>query len=284
MARINIVCDDANGGWIYSEFIKHFKELSGHTILINEKDQSKYDAVYYLPYYLYDKPTSKPCSAWFSHREEKQPLRDKFISAGRQVDIAVSQSVRYMNVLQNSGVKNIVQIKPGVDGFKPAHKEVIGKKLIVGNVGRNYKSSNRKNPGLLAKIAKLDWVDLRSTNGKLAANQIPDFINSCHICVSPSLQEGGPLITTQALACAIPTLCYDDVGVAREFGYGVIKVPFNKEDAFINRLYGFWKNKEWLEYRQAENILKMTQQVKEYSWDNFVESHDKVFDQLMKGR
>lgn len=281
MKRINIICSDV--GWIYSTFIKEFRKYSEHSIFLNAK--SNYDIIYSLPYYEMPKTKhiNKPITAWFSHQEQKTPLKEKFISSGKAVDFAFSQSKKYADLLKDNGVKNVVQIMPGVDlekfwfKTKPAPNR---KKLVVGYIGRQYTSSNRKNPRLLDKISKLPFIDFKTTGGSIDPNRIPAFYDSLDLIVSPALIEGGAMCITEGLSMGKPVLCYESVGVADEFDFGVIKVPYNNEQAFLNRIENFFKGREYIGWYEETQRLKARDQVKHLTWKNFVKTHDEVWNKL----
>jgi len=282
--KINIICGEADHGWIYSEFIKHFKRYSKHNIVVNT-DGSGCDIVHFIPYYEYFK-SDKKCTAWFSHMENKKPLKEKFISVAKSVDIGISQSKKYTEILKNDySCNNIRTIITGVDTniftMRPITRTG-GKKMIVGYVGRAYSSSDRKNPTLLKQISQLPFVDFRSTDGKLLAQDVPSFIHGCDIIVSPSLYEGGPLSIQQSLSCGTPIMCFSDVGVAQEFSTGVIKVnPKDKVDNFLYRLEVLWKTGAYIQYRHRGIMNQMRNQVRYQSWAGFVSCHDCVWESLV---
>lgn len=281
--NINIICDEADNGWIYSEFIKQIKRYSKHTILVNARNKNTYDVVHWLPYYL-QKPTNKPSTCWSSHQEAKNPLKSKFISAAKGVSVAISHSKKYADILKQNEVKNVKQIIPGVDlveyKMRDAHRKETTEKLIVGYSGRTYQSSNRKNPGLLKQIGKLPFVDFRPTDGKIEQKNMPEFYANCDIIVQPSLIEGGSLAIQESLAVGVPILCFKSVGVADEFSHGVIKVPFNNSKDFLSRLEIIWKTKSYLTWREAGRMNLMRKQVKHQTWERFVRLHDIVWRSL----
>lgn len=281
--RVNIVCSEAESGWIYSEFIKQLKKYSKHEILVNEMDEDKYDIIYWLPYYEVQK-TNKPSVCWLSHMEEKNPLRDKFVQAARMVDVGFSHSKKYANVLRNNyQCNNVFSTIPGVDIKKfrlRSGKRPDNNKMVVGHVGRRYSSSNRKNPTLIEKIGKLPFIKIRATDGKLKSNQIPKFIRECDIIIQPSLIEGGSMAVQESLACGVPIVVFENVGVADEFNEGVIKAK-NELD-FVAKIKDLYLSKQYLTYwRKPEIMNKMRQQVEGQSWERWVRDQDKIFDMIV---
>lgn len=284
MAKINIICDDV--GWIYTKFISMFYKYSKHQIFLNSKNEC--NVTHYLPYYmLLSENIKHPCTAWMSHQEQKKDLYDKFIFAAKNVDLAISQSKKYLDILKNNGVQNIIQIMPGVDLSKfilrSKDRQSLKNKLIVGYVGRQYNSSDRKNPKLLQEIAALPFVELKVTGGLVKECQLPQFYCQCDIVIQTSTIEGGSMAVTESLACGVPILCYEDVGVANEFGYGVIRAIFNNSIDFIAKLISFWEKEEYNEYRKEENMQKMRGQIVNFTWENFVIKHDEIWNRLLCG-
>lgn len=283
MAVINIVCDEANNGWIYSQFIEQFKKYSDHQVLVNAK--SGYNLVHYLPYYNVPEEPFHPATAWFSHMETSDPLKTKFTSAAQMVDFAISHSKKYADLLLGLGMTNVKQIMPGVD-FNKFKQRVVRKdqrnKLVVGYIGRQYTSTNRKNPGLLKAIGGLPFVELRSTGGKVPAEKMPAFYADLDIICQTSLIEGGSMSITEGLSVGVPIICYDGVGVANEFNTGVIKIPFNDERAFLAEINNIWVNKKHILFNTKECMTKMLEQVKPFTWKNFVKSHDEIWENIVK--
>jgi len=279
--KVNIISSDPT--WIYGQFIEQFKKYSKYEILLNAK--SGYDLVHFLPYYEQYK-VNYPSTAWFSHQELKNPIRDKFISAGKEVNFCFSHSNKYANILYKGGIdkSKIKQVMPGVDLDKFKQREQLPdnrNKLVAGYVGRQYTSSNRKNPNLLYKFAKLSFVEFRATDGKIPENEMPKFYADLDITISPATVEGGPMSILESLAVGVPILCYENVGVSDEFGIGCFRTPFGDEERIFDQLENFWTAKIYKHFNKTELMNKMREQVKEFTWANFVKAHDEVFDDII---
>ncbi len=280
--KINIVCDEADGSWIYNQFIDQFKKYSKNKIIVNETDVNKYDIVHFLPYYTWYK-TNKPSTSWQSHQEKKQPLHNKFIAVAKEVDCALSHSQKYATMLRdNHNLTNVISIIPGIDlekfKLRSVNRSVKTDKLVVGYIGRQYTSSNRKNPKLLDKISKLPFVEFRTTGGKLKLNDVPKFYRGLDIVVSPAVIEGGPLAVQESLATGTPILCMENVGVASEFGEGVIKIKNN--DDFIAKLKQIHDNKSYKKWRKKDYMSKLRAQVEHQTLEKFVSEHDKIWEMI----
>lgn len=277
--KVNVVCGDT--GWVYDQFINYFEKYSVNTILRNSKDD-KYDVAHYLPYYEVPKKPSKPCTAWMSHQEKRPDLHNKFIEAAKVVDVAISQSKKYASILRdNHNLDNVMSLITGIDlsKFKLRTKkdiDITTDKLIVGHIGRQYTSSDRKNPSLLKNIGNLDFVELRATEGKLGLNQIPKFYKGLHVVISPATIEGGPMAVQEALAVGVPIICMDGVGVANEFNKGVILA--NNNDTFLQILKDMYATKSHLTYWTQPKIMQeMRKQVEPQTWEKFVKEHDSIW-------
>jgi len=274
--KINIVCSDK--GWIYSQFLKALQTYSSNTILLNSKDSC--DLTYCIPYYEWVNSIKHPYCAWMSHQEHRKDLYDKFLDVGKSADVAISHSKKYADLLKNAGAQNVVQIVPGVDlsayQLRGTHRAQ-SNKLIVGYIGRQYVSSNRKNPALIDKIRKLPFVELKVSGGKVKAKDLPQFYAQCDLIISPSFIEGGAMCLLEGLAVGVPVVCFEGVGMAQEFDAGVIKTPFADDTKYIERIYSFYKTEEYLQYREQDTMNKMREQVKDFTWENFSKKHDEVW-------
>lgn len=273
---INIVCHDK--GWIYDRFIGKFIKHSRHTIVRNSN--SKFDLAHYIPYYEAPKKVYHPSTAWMSHRESKKDLRIKFDSVAKIVDVPISHSKKYADMLSDHGA---VQIMPGVDldEFKILKKRNSGDKLVVGYIGRQYTSSARKNPSLLDKISKLDFVDFRATGGNIDEKDMPRFYSNLDLAVSPATIEGGPMTLNEAAACGIKVLCFEGVGASSEFPKNTITVPYGDSEAFINEIKDIWSSKRYIGWEDMTIRELMRKDVECLTWKLFVEKHDDVWDRLL---
>jgi glycosyltransferase involved in cell wall biosynthesis len=279
--RVNVICHEANDGWIYGKFCTKLGLYSRHKIYLNASASEKCDLLFYLPYYSVCKNNTHPVTAWFSHRELADPLKSKFLSAAGDCDWCFSPALKYVELLKSNSIQHVSQVHHGVDldlyrpqPIKPSSK------LVVGWVGRSYASTTRKNEQLLRKIGELDFVDLMITGGKVAESDMPRFYGECDLIASSSLVEGGPMSITESLACGRPVLCYAGVGVADEFEHGVIRAVYNDEIDFLGRLRAFWvSGKDY--YRQSQTQQLLRSQVEQHTWESFCQTMDDVWQSLV---
>jgi hypothetical protein len=111
--KVNIVCQDQN--WIYGKFCSKFGLYSKHKIYLNASASEKCDLLFYLPYYNVVKNNAHKVTAWFSHEEQTQPLKSKFLSAARDCDWCFSPAQKYVELLQSQGIQHVSQVHHGVD-------------------------------------------------------------------------------------------------------------------------------------------------------------------------
>ncbi|MFA5023392.1 MAG: glycosyltransferase [Patescibacteria group bacterium] len=263
-----------------------FRKFSKHQIFVNSSEQC--DVAHYLPYFEKATNNAHPCTVFSSHQEQRKDLFDKFISCSKTADVAITMSKKYTDILTCAGA-NVVQAIPGVDSGKfalrQAERPTSKNKLIVGYVGRQYASSDRKNPRLLERIAaQQSFVDLRISGGIVKEQDLPKFYASLDAVVSPSKIEGGPMSIVEGLAVGVPIICFESVGLADEFNEGIIKVKFGDADAFMARLERFWATKEYMEYRKYDTMLSMRKQVENLTWENFVKKHDEIWSSLKNAK
>jgi glycosyltransferase involved in cell wall biosynthesis len=277
--KINVVCTDVGG--IYGKFVTKLREYSKHQILLNSNEPC--DLTHYLPCYEMPDNPNRPCTIWLSHQEKRQDLSDKFINSVKRADTAISHSKKYMDLMISRGIKNVIQIVPGVDLKKfdiRSQTRQQKNKLVVGYVGKQFSSTERKNPKLIEKISQLPFVEFKATGGRLRETDLPKFYSSIDITVSPATIEGGPMAIQESLAVGTPIMCFSGVGMANEFMHGVYKVPFGNDEEFINQLESFWDCKEYFTFRRPEVMRALRKQVESYTWEHFVEEHDRIWSKI----
>jgi len=276
--KVNIICND--NGWIYDQFIEAFRKYSKNTIVRNSK--VKCSIVHFLPYYTYY-CTDTPTTAWMSHQEHKNPLRTKFIDVAKSVDVAISHSNKYANMLRNEyELDNVVQIIPGIYTNKFKLRSVArnkNDKLVVGYIGRAYTSSNRKNPALLNRISKLPFVDFRTTGGSLKLDQVPQFYKELDVVISAATIEGGPISVQEGLSCGVPIVCMKNVGVSGEFEKGILLA--DDDNHFIRILKDMHTNNDHIDkWRDPKMMSQIRAQVENQTWKRFVEEHDNIWQMI----
>jgi glycosyltransferase involved in cell wall biosynthesis len=233
----------------------------------------EFDLTYYVNYQLcrrpraplrravlWRKPRSRLVGAFFPHREGT----DFFDEVARELDFCVAPSARYANYLREHCNPNSHLIYHGIelDRFTP--------KLRLGFIGRRY-ATGRKGDALLKAVAKLPYVELRCTDGKLTDAEIPEFYSNIDYVLITSSIEGGPLCFQEGLACGKPILS-TDVGMVSEFR-GAPGVDIFADEKELLAL---------LEAKLSErNRLRAS--IERFSVDYWVAEHDKLFWRLITG-
>ena len=69
---------------------------------------------------------------------------------------------------------------------------------------------------IIVKILKLNFIELRTTEGEL-----PNFYRELDYVIVTSKYEGGPICLIEGLACGIPIIAPQDVGMVSEFKKGI---------------------------------------------------------------
>lgn len=215
---------------------------------------------YYVNWHAFKKKTMAKDVVFLTHFEDDK--RDEFLRCAKQADFVVCMSKRYFDLLAEEGIHKAMVIPVGIDTtlFCP--------KLILGYVGGTY--SSRKGTDILEKLTKLDWVELRLTEGKLSYAQLPEFYRNLDYVLVPSSIEGGPLCLMEGLACGKEVIIPKDVGAAQEYTQGIIhyeKGNFASLQKVLEILYS-----------QKTAIRK---QVESQTWENFAIKHDVLFRELL---
>jgi len=234
---------------------------------------------YFIPYYLMEKSPGTLAIAFFTHCEEgederSQESRQRFFEVSKAADFCVCQNQKYAALLAQSGVEGVEVITPGVDLsiFKP--------KLRLGWVGRTY-WSGRKNEHFLKRLEELDWIDLRykadpqhwSVIGEQEGERLAEFYRDLDYVLITSNAEGGPMSVIEGMACGIPVIMPEGVGLSGHFEQGIVTFEKNNFDALMALLQRLWEDKK-----------RLSDQVRDYSMETWAEKNDRLFRRLLAGR
>jgi len=264
--KVQIISPDS---WILYKIAKELDDRLDYTKLTSLSHPYKhervkindYDINYYINYNMFRYKSNKIDTALFTHTEENKTHYNNFISIAKKLDHCVSMSIKYENVLRSENILNCETISMGVDLnlYKP--------KLILGYIAKLHR--HRKGGTLLEKMKKLDFIELRITNGKLEEDELPNFYRQLDYTIVPSKIEGGPMCLLESFACGIPVIAPKDVGMVEEFNKGLVHYEnsdFESLKTVLEELY--------------EKKLYISNQVKEKSWDHCAKNHDKLFKSL----
>lgn len=263
--HVSIVLSDRN--WILERLGKEL-QIRLPNIELNDAADPTADINYYITFACRKQPMPTLEMGWFAHMEPLPHLTELFYNTAREIDLPVTHSTLYRDMLQDAGIKNAIAIPPGVDHdrFEP--------KLRIGVVGRAY-HTGRKGEGLVSQLMDMPGIDWHFTGtgwpnpGRFIPDEdLPDFYRSMDYILVPALYEGGPMCVPEALAVGTPVIS-SDVGWVREFPH----IPFKNGDAAdLRRVLT-----DLLETKKALHAS-----TESYTWDSYAEAHEEAFAGLMK--
>ena len=179
------------------------RETPGATV--GESPDPRADINMFINYALYESiPTI--VTALFTHRECAGPLAARFDVVALAVDWCFGMN-RHTLALLPRGKSSIMWIWPD----PRYHRD----KLILGVCGRAYKSG-RKRMEWVKDLRAIEGVEVRMTEGKIPAVNMPIYYDSLDYLVVISDNEGGPLTVPEALIRGCPVIA-PDVGYCWEF-------------------------------------------------------------------
>lgn len=264
--KVNIIYPSHKKTWILQRMAKKL-ENSLDYVVTNHQNKDDFDINYYINYALFREKSKNVDMAYFTHIEQNIIQKNRFFKIAKTVDYSVCLSKLYLNALKEKGIENIVQIVPGVDlnHFNP--------KLVLGFVGRypNLRYKNRKGKKLLDETSRLSFVDVKRTEGELSFGSLPDFYRGLDYVLITSKYEGGPMCLIEGLACGIPIIAPEDIGLVPEFENGIYKYKTSDFNSLKNILYKLYNKKEEL----ANEVSNLT-------WTNFIRKHDLLFNTIYK--
>ncbi|RJQ32850.1 MAG: glycosyltransferase family 1 protein [Actinobacteria bacterium] len=114
--------------------------------------------------------------------------------------------------------------------------------------------------------------------GAKNGDELVKYYQQADVFVLPSDREAGmPLVLMEAMACGLPVIGSDVLGVS-EFvsDCGILAKPTAK--SFASSLDGLWQNKEQLSSLAVLSCAK----VKGYSWDNLTKKLEKLYQEVLE--
>lgn len=222
---------------------------------------------YYMTYAKFRQRCSTVEMGLFTHVEDFVPAAtDRFFKIASQLDICICMSKKYANSLKKHTQSQIKIIPPGID------LNQYSANIRVGVVGRTY-WTGRKGEEVVAKLISCPNVDWYFTgNGwphpsiSLTDEQMPNFYRQMDYILVPAYYEGGPMCVPEALAAGTKVIA-PDVGWCKDFPCIFYEV-------------GNWQQLSGILSSLATERLELRESVSDYSWDNFVEKHDRLFRQI----
>ncbi|WP_051881765.1 glycosyltransferase [Parvularcula oceani] len=272
-AKILVELVLADRGWIVEKLAR---EIAGalpserFAVRMLDEPSGLGDITYFIPYSAYRPVPGSITGAWFTHQEQIEPAKSRFVEIARAVDFCLTPADRYKALLRGEGVDEVSTILHGVDldKFEP--------ELRIGVVGRTY-HTGRKGEALIASLLDLEGVKLSFTgegwplpNQNRTVEGLAEFYRGLDYLLIPSTIEGGPVPLFEALASGCPVIA-SDVGCVPDFPH----IPFCKGDGDDLR-------RVVKELRDEKFSLRNS--VADLTWMRFGKAHGEVFERMVQAR
>ena len=163
------------------------------------------DVNMFVNYALYE-PVKTVTTAMFTHREREGLFRITFDEVAAAVDWCFAMNRHTLTLLPKEK-SSIMRVWPD-----PRYH---GGRLILGVCGRAYKSG-RKRMEWVEDLQAIPGVEVRTTEGKIPAVNMPYYYADLDYLVVIADNEGGPKPVVEALAMGCPVIA-PDVGYCWEF-------------------------------------------------------------------
>jgi hypothetical protein len=203
--KIQIVTE--RGDWVLPRWSRQWGKRLGASVA--HEVTPGYDIYFYVNYGFYHGPQRGLDVCYFTHREEKDPLRSRFDEVAKRCDWCVAQCRKTVDHLDKN--KTSV-IRPGVDA-----EFILDEPLRIGVVGRNYDYTDRK---------RFHWVPMLRTwfpdisfpmASDLSLKDLREFYNGLDYLLVTAKNEGGPMPVVEALSLGVPVIAPEGVGWCDEF-------------------------------------------------------------------
>lgn len=225
--RVHIVHRQANKGSPLNNMARWLAAGTGWSL--DDRPDSTADLNYFVTYIDYAERFTDwhktPIAACFSHYETGTPYKEFFWETAREkIDIVVVMAKQYASLFSG---KPVIQVCPPLDSehFVATKKDCNNARPRVGVAGF-VDRSGRKGPELVAQLAGSVFgqnLDLVATGNGWPIpteyreyNDLPAYYNSLDVFLCTSKIEGYPLPPLEALACGIPVVIPEGVGMLDE--------------------------------------------------------------------
>lgn len=260
----------ADRGWIVEKIANEIRDALPNdefNARVLDEPSGRADLTYFIPYSALKPVPSGVVGAWFTHQEEIEPAKTRFIEHGLKADFCLTPAKRYEDALRRAGVENVNTIWHGVDldTFHP--------RLTLGVVGRTY-HTGRKGESLISHVSNLPGVDIKFTGSgwphppdPLNDRELADFYRSLDYLLIPSTIEGGPVPLFEALASGCPVIA-SDVGCVPDFPH----IPFKIGDG---------EDLRRVVLKLRDEKFSIREPVSHLDWRRFGEEHLAAFRQRL---
>jgi hypothetical protein len=218
---------------------------------------------YYVNYALYQKPSGLIDVGFFTHLDQSH----QFLERARQIDLCISMSQLYADWLKAGGVNHVVHIPTGFDSYRYRPRLVLG---VVGLLDHPRKGRN-----LVDHLRRLPFVQIRTTEGRVAEADMREFYEQVDFVLIPATVEGGPMSLLEGLGLGKPVIAPEGVGMVQEFAESKHIRRYPKGDAAALE--------QVVRTCYAEK-LECANLVSGRTMDDWAESHHHCFMNLLKSR
>ncbi len=185
------------------------------------------DLNYFVPYLdraeLHPGFDATPTAAYFSHREENHDHKAVWWEqAAQSVNLRIATAPMYADELAEYGPTALVRPPIEREHFTIGPQKASAKH-VVGVAGYVYAQTGRKGEGMVARLRddKAFEIELISAGRHWPAHrnhyyewaQLPDFYRALDVFLCTSLIEGIPATVLEAMACGVPVVIPQGVGM-----------------------------------------------------------------------
>lgn len=284
--KIHIIASRLHADRVLQRLAKTLAAGTGWTL--SESPDPRADLNYFFPYLELQRRewTETPSAAWFTHRDVANKMKvNLWDDVAEQVDVRLTSAPMYLPELKKHGASHYVRV--AVDGQFAIGPERENRRM-VGLNGWVY-GDGRKGEDLVAKLAKSeigrscrwkasgrDWpVDTKSYPWE----KMPQFFQSLDLFLCASRMEGPGLPPLEALACGVPVVVPEGVGIFDELPdiHGVWRFKVGDYDSLLETFT------EAVNDRRRVDRGKLRAITDPYTSANWCTDHEAVFEQFLYG-
>jgi hypothetical protein len=176
-------------------------------------------------------------------------------------------SQQYAEWLAVHGVRHVAHVPMGFDAYRCRPRLVLG---VFGLL-----DAPRKGRALVDRVRGLPFVEVLTTEGKVAADGLAELYQRVDYVLIPAAVEGGPMALLEGLGSGKPVIAPAGVGMVPEFGdtEHIRRYPAGDADALVRLITSSFEEK-----------LGRRQLVEDRTWDQWAEAHLRVFTDLLRTR
>jgi len=202
--KLNIVTETKQQRWVLRNVADDLARVIPGAV-VSTKVNPEADVNMFVNYALYE-PVNTMVTALFTHRETTGPVKDRFDTVAKEVNHCFAMNMHTLKLLPVHK-SSLMWVWPSPLFYKD--------KLVIGVCGRDYKSG-RKRMSWIDELRNIPFVEVRTTEGKLAWEDMPAYYDGLDYLVVISDNEGGPIPVVEALARGCPVIA-PDVGYCWDF-------------------------------------------------------------------